>query len=157
MNTKQQTEARFYDLTIVTRQDLSINKVSKITDLVCDYLTNQGGTIIKKEYWGARDLGYLMNKNRRGHYFMISTSLPPHAITKIKHKMKYVNEILRHMFVMTTEELASKPSLIAVNSEINPTTSNAEHNSNSKRDKYNASGDKLSPEHTNHKQINQAE
>ncbi|MEJ0010632.1 MAG: 30S ribosomal protein S6 [Alphaproteobacteria bacterium] len=66
----------FYECTFVARADLGKGDVQKLTDALSKIVTDNGGTIVKAEYWGLRTLAYKINKMSKGHYTLLGLDCP---------------------------------------------------------------------------------
>jgi small subunit ribosomal protein S6 len=67
VNREEKTMA-YYEVTVLTRPELSATQVTTLQQEIADIVTAQGGTIAKQEYWGLRPLAYPSGKARRAHY-----------------------------------------------------------------------------------------
>ncbi len=65
-----------YESTFITRQDLSRQDVTKLTESMSAIVAQGGGKVVKDEYWGLRNLAYKINKSRKGHYVMLAIDSP---------------------------------------------------------------------------------
>lgn len=101
----------FYETTIITRQDLSRQDVTKITDDLVAIVEQGKGKIIKNEYWGLRNLAYLIQKNRKGHYAMLGYEAPADAIKELNRKMGINEEIVRSLTIKL-DALDEAPSIV---------------------------------------------
>jgi len=54
-------------------------QVEALTETFTNIITEQGGQVTKKEYWGLRSLAYRIKKNRKGHYTLLNIDAPPAA------------------------------------------------------------------------------
>ena len=55
-----------YENIFIARQDISGAQVDALADTFTQLLTDSGGEVKKREYWGLRNLAYRMRKNRKG-------------------------------------------------------------------------------------------
>ncbi len=67
----------FYENVFIARQDISATQVEALADALTTVVTEQGGQITKREYWGLRNLSYRIKKNRKGHYVLFNLDAPP--------------------------------------------------------------------------------
>lgn len=88
-----------YETTFIARQDLSRADVTKMTDNFAQIITDNGGKIVKTEYWGLRNLAYKINKNRKGHYTMFGIDAPAAAINELNRQMGHNEEVVRTLTV----------------------------------------------------------
>jgi small subunit ribosomal protein S6 len=100
-----------YESTFIARQDLSRADVTRLTDTLTGIIENNGGKIVKNEYWGLRSLAYRIKKNRKGHYTLLGLDAPFEAVKEMQRNIGINEEILRAMTVRV-DELDSNPSPI---------------------------------------------
>ena len=86
-----------YETVFIIRQDVSSADVDKITDGFSEVIKNNGGKIVKQEYWGIRNLAYEINNNRKGHYILLGLDAPTAAIAEMERKMKYSIDVIRFL------------------------------------------------------------
>ena len=53
---------RLYESVFIARQDISTTQVESMADEFAGIITNAGGTIHKREYWGLRSLAYRIKR-----------------------------------------------------------------------------------------------
>ncbi len=100
-----------YESVFIARQDISSTQAEALTDAFAEIITNQGGTVSKKEYWGLRNLAYRIKKNRKGHYTLLNIDAPAAAINEMERNMRLNEDVLRYLTVRV-EELEEGPSAI---------------------------------------------
>lgn len=100
-----------YETTFVVRQEASQQDAEKLTDNFTAILSELGGKVVKKEYWGLRNLAYLIQKNRKGHYIHLCVDAPAKAIDEIERKYRLNEEVIRFLTVRV-EEVAKGPSAV---------------------------------------------
>lgn len=88
-----------YESTFVTRQDLSRADVNKITELFSGIVRQQGGKIVKQEYWGLRNLAYRIKKNRKGHYVMLGIDAPHEGVKELERNIGIHEDVIRSLTV----------------------------------------------------------
>ena len=101
----------FYECTFVARPDLGKNDVSKLTDQLAKIVTDNGGAIVKNEYWGLRTLAYKINKMGKGHYTMLGISAPAAALKELERNMGINEDIIRTLTVRV-EKMDASPSVM---------------------------------------------
>ena len=92
-----------YETTFIVRQDLSRADVTKLTDTFAQIITDNGGKIVKIEYWGLRSLAYKINKNKKGHYTMFGIDAPVAAVNEMNRNMGISEEVVRTLTVRVEE------------------------------------------------------
>jgi len=98
-----------YESTFITRQDLSRQDITKLSDGLTSIIEQGGGKVVKNEYWGIRGLAYRIRKNRKGHYTMLAIDAPSAAITEMERNMRINEDIIRTLTVRV-EEIEEGPS-----------------------------------------------
>ena len=56
----------YYEHVFIARQDISSAQVEAITEEMAEIITEDGGTIARREYWGLKSLAYRMKKIGKG-------------------------------------------------------------------------------------------
>ena len=88
-----------YESTFITRQDLSRQDITKLSDSLTSIVEQGGGKVVKNEYWGLRSLSYRIKKNRKGHYAMLGIDAAPVAIKEMERNMRNNEDIIRSLTV----------------------------------------------------------
>ena len=88
-----------YEATFIVRQDVTKADVSKLADSFAKIVTDAKGTVAKNEYWGLRNLAYVINKNRKGHFAFLAIDAEPAAIKEMERKLGLNENVIRHMTV----------------------------------------------------------
>ncbi|PPR61091.1 MAG: 30S ribosomal protein S6 [Alphaproteobacteria bacterium MarineAlpha4_Bin2] len=101
-----------YESVLVARQDISAGQVDTLADDMEKIITDAGGSVARREYWGLRSLAYRMKKNRKGHYVMFNLDAPSKAIQEMERNLRLHEDVLRYMTIRI-EELRVEPSPMA--------------------------------------------
>ena len=99
----------FYETTFLARPDISSQAVEKLTNDISGVITENGGKVLKTEYWGLRTLAYLVKKNRKAHYSHIGFSASHEVVKKLEKSLRYNEDVLRSA-IINIEEVDKKPS-----------------------------------------------
>ena len=105
---------RLYESVFIARQDISTTQVESMADEFAGIITNAGGTIHKREYWGLRSLAYRIKKNRKGHYIMFNFETEGPTLKEYERIMGLNEDVLRFLNVRI-EEVEEGPSIIMQN------------------------------------------
>jgi small subunit ribosomal protein S6 len=89
----------FYECTFVTRADMSKADVNTLADQLAKIITDNGGSLIKNEYWGLRNLAYKINKMGKGHYTMLGIESPAAALKELERNIGINEDIIRNLTV----------------------------------------------------------
>jgi small subunit ribosomal protein S6 len=86
-----------YETVIIARQELSTQQVEALSEQYSKVITDAKGKVLKTENWGLRTLAYRINKNRKGHYFLIESDVDSAAILEIERLMRLDEDVLRYL------------------------------------------------------------
>ncbi len=100
-----------YESTFIIRQDISSQDADKIADGFAAIIKDDGGKIIKKEYWGLRTLAYKINKAKKGHYVMFGFEASSSAIQEMERKLGLSEDVVRNLTVKV-DNISKEPSAI---------------------------------------------
>ena len=98
-----------YENVFIARQDVPATQVEALTTQFTELVTNLGGTVPKKEYWGLRSLTFRIKKNRKGHYTLLNIDAPPAAVTEMERNMRISEDVLR-LLTVRVDALEEAPS-----------------------------------------------
>ena len=105
---------RLYESVFIARQDISSQQVESMADEFAGIITNAGGKIHKREYWGLRSLAYRIKKNRKGHYIMFNLETDGATLKEYERIMGLNEDVLRFLNIRI-EEVDEAPSIIMQN------------------------------------------
>ena len=105
---------RLYESVFIARQDISSQQVETMADEFAGIITNAGGKIHKREYWGLRSLAYRIKKNRKGHYIMFNLETDGATLKEYERIMGLNEDVLRFLNIRI-EEVDEAPSIIMQN------------------------------------------
>src|ERR1044071_5545350 len=88
-----------YENVFIARQDISDAPVDALADGFTQLISEQGGEVKKREYWGLRNLAYRMKKNRKGHYVLFNIDAPAPAVAEIERPMLINEDVLRYLTI----------------------------------------------------------
>jgi len=101
-----------YESVLIARQDISAGQVDTLADEMEKIITDNGGSVARREYWGLRSLTYRMKKNRKGHYVMFNLDAPSDAVQEMERNLRLHEDVLRYMTIRL-DELRTDPSPMA--------------------------------------------
>jgi small subunit ribosomal protein S6 len=99
----------FYECVFITRQDISGTQAEALIETFATLITENGGQVTKREYWGLKNLAYRIKKNRKGHYALLNIDAPAAAVAEMERTMKINEDVLRFLTVRV-DELEEGPS-----------------------------------------------
>jgi small subunit ribosomal protein S6 len=122
----------FYELVYIARQDLALNEVNALTAKFESILKENGGKVASKEYWGLRNLAYVIKKNTRGHYTLLNIDSPYPAVKELERIMGFNENILRKG-IFKIDSLPTKHSELVADT-VAPTTEQSSTSKDVKED-----------------------
>ena len=100
----------FYESVLVFRQDLTEpqvkEKAAKFSEIIKEL-----GDVKATEFWGLKNLAYIISKNRKAHYVMLNIELPGAQITELERRSRIDEDVIRFLNVRV-EELSTTPSIM---------------------------------------------
>lgn len=88
-----------YESTFIARQDMSKQDVANLADSFSEIIKNNGGKVVKSEYWGLKSLAYKINKSRKGHYTMLAIDAPAAAVKELERNMGISEDVIRALTI----------------------------------------------------------
>ena len=100
-----------YESVFIARQGITPVQVDALTETFEKIITDQGGSVKKKESWGLRTMAYKIKKNRKGHYVLMNIDAPADAIHEMERQMRLNEDVLRTL-TTRVDELEEGPSAV---------------------------------------------
>jgi small subunit ribosomal protein S6 len=110
----------FYEVVFITRQDLIADDVDNLSDKFSKIVTDNGGKVASKEYWGLRNLSYKIKKNNRGHYVLFNITSEYPAVAELKRVMGFNEDVIRSAVFKVEKHLDQSHLFISVNAKDKP-------------------------------------
>lgn len=101
----------FYESVLVFRQDLTESQVKEKATKFTDIIKELDGSVKSTEFWGLKNLSYIIRKNRKAHYVMFNIELPGTQIAELERRSRIDEDVIRFLNVRV-EELAKGPSIM---------------------------------------------
>jgi small subunit ribosomal protein S6 len=100
-----------YEHTFIARQDLSNAQAEELIEHFGAVLSDNGGNVVEKEYWGLKTMAYKINKNRKGHYAFLKTDAPHTAVAEMERLMGLHEDVMR-ILTIKVDEHEEGPSVV---------------------------------------------
>ena len=101
-----------YENVFIFSGQLSQKSAEDKLDEVLEIIKKEGGKVLKKEYWGLRDLAYKIKKNSKGYYYMINCECNPKIFEGFNVKVKQDVSFLRFLAIKI-KEVEKEASLLS--------------------------------------------
>lgn len=96
-------EKRSYEIVFIIDPDADDAEVMRLTESAQKIITDQGGSIVKTEMMGKRQLAYEINHRRDGIYVLLEVEGSGSEIAELERRMRVSDRILRYMTVRVDE------------------------------------------------------
>jgi small subunit ribosomal protein S6 len=100
-----------YEHVFLARQDLAQGQVDALAETATKIITDNGGTIVKTETWGLRNLAYRIAKNRKAHYVLLDFDAPPSVVAELERQTQINEDVIRYM-TLKVDAHESGPSVM---------------------------------------------
>ena len=100
-----------YESVFIARQDISAGQVDTLADEMEKLISDNGGSVARREYWGLRNLAYRIRKNRKGHYVLMNIDAPHPAVAEMERQMRLHDDVVRFM-TLRVDALDEAPSVM---------------------------------------------
>ncbi len=101
----------YYESVLVFRQDLTEPQVKEKAAKFTQIIKELGGDVKSTEFWGLKNLAYVIRKNRKAHYVMLNIELPGNQITELERRSRIDEDVIRFLNVRV-EKLSKTPSIM---------------------------------------------
>ncbi len=101
----------YYESILVFRQDLTDVQVKEKANKFADIIKELGGSVKSTEFWGLKNLAYVIRKNRKAHYIMMNVEMDGSNISELERRSRIDEDVIRFLNVRV-EELATTPSIM---------------------------------------------
>jgi len=90
---------QIYETLFIINPDLEESEITTTIDAVQELITASGGTVLKVDKWGRRQLAYQVQKKREGYYVLIYFQAPHTLIVELNRRYKLTDPIMRYLIV----------------------------------------------------------
>ncbi|MGH6865054.1 MAG: 30S ribosomal protein S6 [Methyloceanibacter sp.] len=101
-----------YEHVFLARQDVSAQQVEGLLESFRTLLQENGGSVVKTEYWGVKSLSYRIKKNRKAHYALMNIDAPHTAVTELERQMRLSTDVIRFLTVRVDEHEAGPSAMM---------------------------------------------
>lgn len=101
----------YYESVLVFRQDLTEPQVKEKAENYANVIKELGGNVKSTEFWGLKNLAYVIRKNRKAHYVMMNVEMPGTAIAELERRCRIDEDVIRFLNVRV-EKLSDTPSIM---------------------------------------------
>lgn len=88
-----------YEHVFLVRQDVAQAQVDALAENATKIIQDNGGSVVKTETWGLRNLAYRIAKNRKAHYVMMDINAPAPALAELERQTGINEDVIRFMTI----------------------------------------------------------
>ena len=100
---------RRYETLVLIHPDAGEPGAKEMGERIKKLIEDQGGTVSQVQDWGARELAYLIAKQRRAFYVLFEYRAPSKALLEIERNLKLMDRVLRFVSVRQAENAPPAP------------------------------------------------
>jgi small subunit ribosomal protein S6 len=94
---------RTYEVIFIVDPTAADDEVMRLSEGVQKIITGQGGSILKTEMMGKRQLAYEINHRKDGTYVLLEVEGSGGEIAEVERRMRVNDQILRYMTIRVDE------------------------------------------------------
>lgn len=95
---------RTYEVMYIVNPETEGEKIEKLNDAVGKLIEKEGGTIIRMDDIGIRNLAYPIQKKNTGHYVLFEIEGSGQEILELERRMRVNDLVLRYITVRVDED-----------------------------------------------------
>lgn len=115
MSKTKKSEQNHYEMLFIIPNKFTDDEAKKVVTKVEEIISENGGEITYREYWGKKKLAYSIKHNHYGYYSLCEFNLDRASLNKIDNTLRLSGDVLRHQVIaqaaLTDEERARAKSL----------------------------------------------
>ena len=97
-------EKRVYEVVFIVDPDTPEEETKRLTDNLQGIVTDQGGTVVKSEVMGRRQLAYQIGRKNEGIYVLFEIEGTGGEIAELERRMRVSDQVLRYLTVRVDED-----------------------------------------------------
>lgn len=97
-------ENRAYEVLLIVDTDTPEDEFTRLTENLRQIITDQGGTVVKAENMGRRQLAYQINRKNEGNYLLLEVEGTGREIAELERRMRVNDQIIRYITVRVDED-----------------------------------------------------
>jgi len=91
--------AQHYELLYIVTSSADDKKLEEVNQKISGFITQNDGSITKKDDWGKRKLAYVINHEKYGNYVLMEFDADREMLKKLDASMQLMPELLRQIVV----------------------------------------------------------
>ena len=95
---------RTYEVMYIINPETDADKIEKLNEAVGKLIEKQGGTVVRMDDIGMRNLAYPIQKKHEGHYVLFEIDGSGQEIMELERRMRVNDLIIRYITVRVDED-----------------------------------------------------
>ena len=95
---------RTYEVMYIINPETDADKIEKLNDAVGKLIEKEGGTVVRMDDVGMRNLAYPIQKKHEGHYVLFEIDGTGQEIMELERRMRVNDMIMRYITVRVDED-----------------------------------------------------
>ena len=95
---------RTYEVMYIIDPETTVDKIEKLNEAVGELVEKQGGTVVRMDDIGQRNLAYPIKKRTEGHYVLFEIDGSGQEILELERRMRVNDMIMRYITVRVDED-----------------------------------------------------
>ncbi len=97
-------EKRAYEVLLIVDTETPDDEFKRLTETLQQIITDQGGTIVRTDNMGRRQLAYPINRKSEGNYLLLEVEGSGREIAELERRMRVNDQIMRYITVRVDED-----------------------------------------------------
>lgn len=97
-----------YETTVLVDSMLKPDDVKGLRDRIANFISNNGGELIKVDDWGKRRLAYEIKKKQYGFYIHMRFNAPPGVLVLLEKEYRLNESVLRYLTIKVDKRALKK-------------------------------------------------
>jgi small subunit ribosomal protein S6 len=95
---------RTYEVMYIVKPETEGDRIEKLNDAVGKLIEKEGGTVVRMDDIGIRNLAYPIQKLNQGHYVLFEIDGSGQEILELERRMRVNDMIIRYITVRVDED-----------------------------------------------------
>lgn len=95
---------RTYEVMYIINPETEVERIGKLNEAVHKLIEKEGGTVVRMDDIGMRNLAYTIEKKREGYYVLFEIEGSGQEIHELERRMRVNDMIMRYMTVRVDED-----------------------------------------------------
>lgn len=95
---------RTYEVMYIVDPETAADKITTLNEAVGKLIEKEGGTVVRLDDIGMRNLAYPINKKNEGHYVLFEIEGSGQEILELERRMRVNDMVMRYMTVRVDED-----------------------------------------------------